>query len=61
MKDMERVEACGDAELLDQIIAAVIRYWNAVHPDDELIVLSLPQSDTAERERILLWALEHLR
>lgn len=49
---IQRIEQADDI-LTGEIIQAVIRRHRRFYPDWELVVLSLPKKDVAERKRIL--------
>jgi hypothetical protein len=38
---------------LEEKIGEIISHWNTLHPDYDLVVISLPKNDPMERNRIL--------
>ena len=57
---MERIKRADDAQI-SQVIMAVIDRYAAVHPDWEIVFLSLPKDDPEERERCIHAAAAMLR
>ena len=57
---MERIKRADDAQI-SQVIMAVIDRYAAVHPDWEIVFLSLPKDDPEERERCIRAATAMLR
>ena len=49
---LQRISQANDAQIND-IIQAVVKRRKALHPQEELLVLSLPCSNPQERERAL--------
>lgn len=38
---------------LEEKIGEIIAHWHTLHPDYDLVVISLPKNDPIERKRIL--------
>lgn len=52
---LDGIEKASDMDM-SEIIKALIRRNNRVHPEQETIFLSLPRNDREERERLLMLA-----
>lgn len=59
-KLLAQIHCANDYEI-SQIISAIVRRYSVVYPDQEVLFLSLPINDIAEREQILTSALELLK
>ena len=59
-KLLSKIYRANDYEI-SQIISAIIRRYSVVYTDQEVLFLSLPVNDIAEREQILTSALELLK
>ena len=53
MDDWMKAIANADHAMLSEIVQAVIKRYAILHPDWEILFLSLPKHDRKERERIL--------
>ena len=50
---MKRMIAAADLSMLSKIVRAVIGRYNALDDREEIIFLSLPKHDPAQRQRII--------
>ena len=50
---LKEIEAAFSQESQDRILRAVLRGWRKEHPNDELVLISLPKENMQERKRIL--------
>ena len=56
----DRIESASDFEI-DEIINAVRRRYDHVHPDSEVLFLSFPKNDLGAHEKMWKWLLDYLQ
>ena len=49
---LKSMEAMDHSEL-NEVLLAAVKGWSRVHPDEELVILSLPKSDWEQRRCLL--------
>ena len=50
----------ADESQTDTLLQKLIRHYHQIHPETELITLSLPRNDPEERKSIYRWLLNYL-
>ena len=52
-KMIEEIRSEMDHSELNEVLLAAVKGWSRVHPEEELVILSLPKGDLEQRRYVL--------
>ena len=50
---IEEIRSEMDHSELNEVLLAAVKGWSRVHPEEELVILSLPKGDLEQRRYVL--------